>query len=181
MSVHFTPLFAILSLQNRTLRCCLSAVKVEKSLYGLRLNKTKGKSLFLSCFAQYFLKSGRYAAYEVHTEVRTFVGDHIAMEETAEFAHKESVNLTVVLNTGDERNQRSQKAVCLRLTINAVYDLGLCQLVVPQEAAAQGLMIGVLEDITHEETSQHSTTAFVAQDPTQGRHILDYVLAVVKT
>ena len=81
---------------------------------------------------------------------------------------------------GQERNQRGQEAVGLRLAIDALDDLSLRQTETLQELRAQCRRQLPLQHIAHQQAAQHGTAAFVAQDPAQGRRLAGYVAAVVE-
>ena len=108
------------------------------------------------------------------------ISAHIPAQELAECLHEHSMHLGVLPVPVDEGYKRCQEAVGLRLTIDAVDDIGLGKVVFPLKLQPHLLGEDALEQIAQKRPAQHCPTALVAQDKAQRRHMSSDGLSVVE-
>ena len=98
--------------------------------------------------------------------VPSVVEADVAHEETAEIFYHEAVDALVFDVLCQERHERCEEAVRHLLTVDALNDIGTCEMEFLLKAQAYVLRQLTLEDVAHEVLAQHGTAALIAKDET---------------
>ncbi len=147
----------------------------------LLLYLTDLEALHLSCLAKLTLELRSYTTNETHWKIVSTISRHIPTEESTKTRQQQLMNALVFAMFNDERHQRSQETIGLWLAIHSVDDGGRSQLKSFQKGFTEAFRQLAFQQIADQRLAQHSTTAFIAQNPAQWRYIGDNLFAIIKT
>ena len=92
----------------------------QESVLRGKFYSAEFKVLYLHGHAYFFFETMCHASNEVYIKVRTFVGQYVPLQETAEVGNQELSNLAVAVVAVNERYKTCQEAVWHGFAVNAV-------------------------------------------------------------
>lgn len=149
--------------------------------YGRAFYLAHRKSLLFNHFSKLIRKLPSNASNEIHRQIRTIIFSHVSAQKTAKTVDDKLMNARFRPVFDQKRHQRRQESIRLRLAINPVDNFRRREREAVEQIRAQIIAKLALQCIAYKPTAKNRTTAFIAQNPTQRRHISHNVMAIVET